>query len=125
MQVENPETIAQEIAASGRGQDVKRLRERIGGTEHKLTVIHGQSGVGKSSILQGGLIPALQQQAIGERDALPILLRVYTDWVGMLGRFLAKAFKEVRSNALSVNLDSSSAILGQLRKNAVLAYLAC
>ncbi|MDZ8096434.1 MAG: hypothetical protein RMZ42_31530 [Nostoc sp. DedQUE05] len=118
LQVENLETIAQEIAASGRGQDVKRLRERIGGTEHKLTVIHGQSGVGKSSILQGGLIPALQQQAIGERDALPILLRVYTDWVGMLGQSLAKAFEEVRGNQLSVNLDSSAAILEQLRRNA-------
>ncbi|MEH1972001.1 MAG: hypothetical protein V7L02_02025 [Nostoc sp.] len=118
LQAENPERIAQEIAASGRGQDVKRLRERIGGTEHKLTVIHGQSGVGKSSILQGGLIPALQQEAIGERDALPILLRVYTDWVAMLGRCLAKAFEEVRGNKLSVNLDSSAAILEQLRKNA-------
>ncbi|MEH2231419.1 MAG: hypothetical protein V7K71_17670, partial [Nostoc sp.] len=118
LQVENPETIAQEIAASGRGQDVKRLRERIGGTEHKLTVIHGQSGVGKSSILQGGLIPALQQEAIGERDALPILLRVYTDWVGMLGQSLAKAFEEVRGNQLFANLDSSAAILEQLRRNA-------
>ncbi|WP_392535777.1 hypothetical protein [Nostoc sp. C117] len=118
LQAENPETIAQEIAASGRGQDVKLLRERISGTEHKLTVIHGQSGVGKSSILQGGLIPALQQEAIGERDALPILLRVYTDWVAMLGRCLAKAFEEVRGKQLSVNLDSSAAILGQLRKNA-------
>ncbi|MGF2036086.1 MAG: tetratricopeptide repeat protein [Nostoc sp. CmiVER01] len=118
LQVENPETIAQEIAASGRGQDVKRLRERIGGTEHKLTVIHGQSGVGKSSILQGGLIPALQQEAIGERDALPILLRVYTDWVGMLGQSLAKAFEEVRGNQLFANLDSSADILEQLRKNA-------
>ncbi|MCC5628336.1 hypothetical protein LC613_09525 [Nostoc sphaeroides CHAB 2801] len=118
LQAENPETIAQEIAASGRGQDVKRLRERIGGTEHKLTVIHGQSGVGKSSILQGGLIPALQQEAIGERDALPILLRVYTDWVGMLGQSLAKAFEEVRGNQLFANLDSSAAILEQLRRNA-------
>ncbi|MBE8989173.1 hypothetical protein [Nostoc sp. LEGE 12450] len=117
-QVENTETISEEIAASGRGQDVKRLRERIGGTEHKLTVIHGQSGVGKSSILQGGLIPALQQEAIGERDALPILLRVYTDWVGMLGQSLAKAFKEVRGNQLFANLDSSAAILEQLRRNA-------
>ncbi|MEH1901903.1 MAG: hypothetical protein V7L04_10930, partial [Nostoc sp.] len=118
LEVENSETIAQEIAASGRGLDVKQLRERIGGTEHKLTVIHGQSGVGKSSILQGGLIPALQQQAIGERDALPILLRVYTDWVGMLGRCLAKVFEEVRGSPLSVNLDSSAVILGQLQRNA-------
>jgi hypothetical protein len=118
LQVENPETIAEEIAASGRGQDVKRLRERISGTEHKLIVIHGQSGVGKSSILQGGLIPALQQQPIGERDALPVLLRVYTDWVAMLGGCLAKAFEEVRGQQLAVNLDSSAAILGQLQNNA-------
>ncbi|MEH1986904.1 nSTAND1 domain-containing NTPase [Nostoc sp.] len=118
LQAENPETIAEEIAASGRGQDVKRLRERIGGTEHKLTIIHGQSGVGKSSILQGGLIPALQQEAIGERDALPVLLRVYTDWVGMLGQSLAQAFEEVRGNQLFANLDSSAAILEQLRRNA-------
>ncbi|MEH2184273.1 nSTAND1 domain-containing NTPase, partial [Nostoc sp.] len=118
LQIENPETIAQEIAASGRGQGVKRLRERIGGTEHKLTVIHGQSGVGKSSILQGGLIPALQQQAIGERDALPILVRVYTDWVKMLGQSLAKVFEEVRGNQLFANLNSSAAILEQLRRNA-------
>lgn len=118
LQVENSETIAEEIAASGRGQDVKRLRERIGGTEHKLTVIHGQSGVGKSSILQGGLIPALQQQAIGERDALPILLRVYTDWIKMLGQSLAKAFEEVSGKELFANLDSSVAILEQLQRNA-------
>ncbi|MEH1775519.1 CHASE2 domain-containing protein [Nostoc sp.] len=118
LQIENPETIAEEIAASGRGQDVKQLRERIGGTEHKLTIIHGQSGVGKSSILQGGLIPALQQEAIGERDGLPILLRVYTDWVGILGRSLATAFEEVRGKELFANLDSSAAILEQLRRNA-------
>ncbi|MFN7525427.1 MAG: hypothetical protein ACK5RD_20265, partial [Aphanizomenon sp.] len=70
--MENTATIAREISASGREQDVKRLRTRIAGTQHKLTVIHGQSGVGKSSILQGGLIPALQQEPIGERDAVPI-----------------------------------------------------
>ncbi len=87
--------VAQEMAASGREQFVKRLIERISDNHHKLTVIHGQSGVGKSSIIQAGLVPALKQQPIGERDALPIVLRVYTDWVGMLGRCLAEALREM------------------------------
>ncbi len=114
LQIENTDSVAQEIAASGRSQDVKRLRERISGTEHKLTVIHGQSGVGKSSILQGGLIPALQQKPIEGRDVLPILLRVYTNWVEMLGQCL-------KSNIQSLNassLNSPDAIVAELRKNA-------
>ncbi|MEA5610036.1 WD40 repeat domain-containing protein [Nodularia spumigena] len=114
LQIENTDSVAQEIAASGRSQDVMRLRDRISGTEHKLTVIHGQSGVGKSSILQGGLIPALQQKPIEGRDVLPILLRVYTDWVGMLGQCL-------KSNIQSLNassLNSSAAIVAELGKNA-------
>jgi len=117
LQVENPETIAQEIAASGRGQDVKRLLERISGTEHKLIIIHGQSGVGKSSILQAGLIPILRQQAIGERDALPVLVRTYTDWVEILGKSLVEAFNKVRKNQLSVQLNSIKKILDFLREN--------
>ncbi|MBD2501702.1 WD40 domain-containing protein [Anabaena azotica] len=116
-QVDYKGTIAQEITASGREIDVQRLRERISSTEHKLTVIHGQSGVGKSSILQAGLIPALQEKPIGERDALPILLRVYTDWVGTLGQNLTQAFEEVRGYKLSVNLDSAVAIREQLQRN--------
>ncbi|WP_026734397.1 eIF2A-related protein [Fischerella sp. PCC 9605] len=120
-QVDNQGTIAQEIAASGREQDIKQLIERISSTQHKLIVIHGQSGVGKSSILQAGLIPVLQQQAIDARDVLPVLLRAYTDWVGMLGRCLTEAFEEVRGKKLSTPVDSASAIMAiieQLRKNA-------
>ncbi|WP_263420027.1 MULTISPECIES: hypothetical protein [unclassified Tolypothrix] len=114
IQAENTETIAQEIAVSSRVQDVRRLRERVSGTEHKLTVIHGQSGVGKSSILQGGLIPALQEKPIGERDALPILLRSYTDWVGMLGRILVESVERLGG----ISLNSAAEILAQLRNNA-------
>jgi WD40 repeat protein len=110
--------VAQEIAASGREQFVKRLIERISSTQHKLIVIHGQSGVGKSSIIQAGLVPALKQQAIGERDALPVVLRVYTDWVGMLGRCLAERFEEVRGKRLPTLLDSKETIIEQLSLNA-------
>ncbi|MBD2625457.1 nSTAND1 domain-containing NTPase [Trichormus variabilis] len=113
--IENTGTIAQEISASGREEDVKRLRGRIASNEHKLTVIHGQSGVGKSSILQGGLIPALQQEPIGERDALPILLRVYTNWVELLGQYLESNISNV---GVIHELPSTEKIIQQLRKNA-------
>ncbi|HEY9614356.1 ATP-binding protein, partial [Allocoleopsis sp.] len=88
--VDNLDTIAQEIAASGREQDINRLIERISRTDCKLTVIHGPSGVGKSSLVTAGLIPALQQRAIGDRDVLPIVLRVYTNWVSNLGQSLLR-----------------------------------
>ncbi|MBE9208409.1 hypothetical protein IQ244_18110 [Nostoc sp. LEGE 06077] len=116
-QLDNTGTVAQEIAASGREIDVNRLRVRISENQHKLTIIHGQSGVGKSSILQAGLIPALQQQPIGERDALPILIRVYTEWVTVLGRRLSEEFEAVREKKLTVNLDSVTAIQSQLQNN--------
>jgi WD40 repeat protein len=110
---ENQQTIAQEIATSGRKLDVNRLIERVARFDYKLIVIHGQSGVGKSSILQAGLIPALQQVSIDSRNALPILLRVYTDWVGMLGRSLIESVKSLQG----VSLNSTEDILDQLRKN--------
>jgi WD40 repeat protein len=110
--------VAQEIAASGREQDVKGLMERIRSDHHKLMVIHGQSGVGKSSILKAGLISALKQQAIAERDALPVLNRYYTNWVRVLGRLLAEALEKTRGVKLPEPLDSVAAITAQLRKNA-------
>jgi tetratricopeptide (TPR) repeat protein len=76
--------LAQEITASGRQQDVDRLIARLGRNDLKLTVIHGPSGVGKSSIVNAGLVPALKERVIGDRIALPILINVYTDWQSVL-----------------------------------------
>ncbi len=76
-----PEEVAQEIANSVRQQDVNRLIERITRADYKLTVIHGPSGVGKSSLLKAGLVPALKQKVIGLHLPLPVVLSVYTDWI--------------------------------------------
>ncbi len=43
----NRRKLTQEIAASGRQPDVEKLLERISRPDHKLIIIHGQSGVGK------------------------------------------------------------------------------
>ncbi|MEO0824070.1 MAG: hypothetical protein AAFY67_00210, partial [Cyanobacteria bacterium J06642_9] len=77
---ETLEDIAPEIASSGRFQDLQKLLNRIAGTSHKLIVLHGASGVGKSSLVNGGLVPALTARALENRDNVPVLIRRYTNW---------------------------------------------
>ncbi|NER94610.1 MAG: hypothetical protein F6J86_12345 [Symploca sp. SIO1B1] len=88
-QVTVAEQVENIVAASGRQQDVERLIERVNRADCKLTVIHGQSGVGKSSILQAGLVPALEVSYFEGREAVPVFVDVYTDWVGELGKGLS------------------------------------
>ncbi|NJL11471.1 MAG: ATP-binding protein, partial [Calothrix sp. SM1_7_51] len=102
------EEIAREIAASGRQNDVNRLIERITRTDCKLTIIHGPSGVGKSSILRAGLVPTLQSQPIGERLAMPIVIGAYADWVTALGRNFNQIMTQMD---LAVNLEITPALL--------------
>ena len=109
--------VNQEIAASGRSLDVNRLLERIGRTDHKLTVIYGQSGVGKSSLVQAGLVPALKQRSIEARDVVPVLLQVYTDWAKSLGDRLSESLQEVRGLSLPLLLDSMAAFVGEIQKS--------
>ncbi|BCL36579.1 hypothetical protein [Nostoc sp. MS1] len=120
--VEKQDIVAQEIAASGRQQDIIRLIERMGQPDRKLTIIHGQSGVGKSSILQAGLVPALKQRSIGVRDVLPVLLQVYPDWVQDLGKALKNSILQVKhflpaEADINPTLDSTNAIITQLTKH--------
>ena len=50
----------------GRGQEVRKLYERVTSrSSAPILLLHGQSGVGKSSILEAGLIPRLQQSYNG------------------------------------------------------------
>ncbi|MEQ8974647.1 MAG: hypothetical protein RIE73_30210 [Coleofasciculus sp. C1-SOL-03] len=109
-------TIAPEIIASGRERDVKHLIARMGNNQHQLTVICGPSGVGKSSLVNAGLIPELNRRSIGIRDSLPVLLRVYTDWCRELGLSLAKALDQ-RGISLPNLPDSPVTLLEALQRN--------
>ena len=109
--------VTQEIAASGRMQDVNRLIERISRPDHKLTVIYGQSGVGKSSLVQAGLLPALKQRAIDARDVVPVLLQVYTDWIELIGSRLVESLEEVRGLSFPLFQNSMAIFVEELNKN--------
>ncbi|MBE9127148.1 MULTISPECIES: hypothetical protein [unclassified Coleofasciculus] len=117
--LEQQEMVAQEIAASGRQQDVNRLIERLSRADCKLTIIHGPSGVGKSSIVSAGLVPALQHRALGDRITLPIVVQVYTDWVRELTKSLANAGLEIETweNSELSPAALISPILEQLKEN--------
>jgi WD40 repeat protein len=105
------------VAAFGRQQDIKSLLDRIGRTDCKLTVIYGQSGVGKSSIVQAGLLPVLQLTSFDGLETLPILVQVYTAWEKECGRLLVEKLEEVRGVRLSAPVETSAEIIEQLQQN--------
>nr|MDJ0717170.1 hypothetical protein [Prochloraceae cyanobacterium] len=119
--------LASVFVASGRQQDVNYLvNERIALPKYKLTVLYGPSGVGKSSLVNVGLVPELQGKAIEDRIVLLITLRVYANWFKELGQKLAEALARKESidksssslNNEGIAIDSLDAIKAQLRANA-------
>jgi WD40 repeat protein len=111
--------LPREIAAAGRQPDVQHLITRLSRTDHKLTILHGSSGVGKSSLLNAGLVPALSAHIINARSVLPIVQKVYRGWLQACGRALTDAlqtFPEVP--CLLTPPFSHSEIIQQLRHNA-------
>lgn len=72
--------VAAEIRASGRLQDVEALVQRLQNNQHAIIVIHGPSGVGKSSILTAGLLPRLRSLYPRGRTTQPVLVQTYGNW---------------------------------------------
>ncbi|NJL88599.1 MAG: hypothetical protein HC916_01475 [Coleofasciculaceae cyanobacterium SM2_1_6] len=68
------------LLAAPREQDVTNIVNRLVRSDHKLAIIHGASGVGKTSLVHGGLFPALHHRIVGTRITLPIIQKNYRDW---------------------------------------------
>ncbi|GAX39934.1 WD-40 repeat-containing protein [Tolypothrix sp. NIES-4075] len=115
-------SVALEIAASGREGDINNLIGRISRADQKLIVIHGPSGVGKSSTVTAGLVPALQNRAIGDQIAVPVVLQLYDDWVRELGKSLSSAQTLIKKEAevlpFAVTPITIAGIQEQLQENA-------
>jgi len=108
--------VAREIRASGRQRDVDALMERLSRTDCRLIVLHGPSGVGKSSLLETGMEPALRSNRINRRQVVPVLIREYGDWAnGVRGRLVdADEGAADRDDPA----DDVAAVLDALKENA-------
>ena len=61
----------------GRGHSIRRLYERVTSpTSAPVILLHGQSGVGKSSILEAGLTPRLQMSYNGSIPCEVVTIRI-------------------------------------------------
>lgn len=94
-----------EITAAGRQADVNRLIERLSRNDHKLTILHGASGVGKSSLISAGLVPTLETRIINAREPLPVVHKDYRNWAKELANHLATTlntrFQEEHSSPIN------------------------
>ncbi|MEO0541073.1 MAG: hypothetical protein AAFZ80_09445 [Cyanobacteria bacterium P01_A01_bin.105] len=86
----DPAVLSAEIRASGRQQAVNQLVDRLLQPRYPLVVVHGQSGVGKSSILSAGLVPTLLQTTHEGRVTVPVLINNFRDWEGQIEKALVK-----------------------------------
>ncbi|MDX2231248.1 MAG: hypothetical protein NW220_16545 [Leptolyngbyaceae cyanobacterium bins.349] len=116
-QIDQQRLLTQELEASGRQKDLNALLGRLSQAQYKLIVIHGPSGVGKSSILNAGLFPLLQEQTFEGRIPQPLLLDFYNDWDLLLSRSLGRRNQEDdNSPALPLTLDPAvSPLLDDLK----------
>ncbi|MBD2435313.1 eIF2A-related protein [Nostoc sp. FACHB-110] len=118
-------SVALEIAASGREGDINNLIGKISRSDQKLMIIHGQSGVGKSSTVSAGLVPALQNRTVGDQIAVPVVIQVYTDWVREFGKAFTAAMSQIQGeDTLEVPIAdikipiTTADILAKLNENA-------
>jgi WD40 repeat protein len=119
--LQKQDSVAPEIKASGRQKDIEALLQRIDRKDFRLTVIYGPSGVGKSSLIQAGLIPAIKAQTFDGRRVIPVLQQVYKNWIKDLGHQLFEACHEIyppsSGDLPEAPLTSVDEILEQIRRN--------
>ncbi|MGB0562345.1 MAG: WD40 repeat domain-containing protein [Spirulinaceae cyanobacterium] len=110
-----PNTMATPVASlgDGRAQAVQDFLERLSRNDHKLTVLHGSSGVGKSQFLQMSLIPALQHRILAAREVVPVLQNRYRDWEPNL----CQQFQQALPRPLAFAVTNAASLLAHLRHN--------
>ena len=115
------------FVASGRQEDINTLvNVRVSQPRYKLTVLCGLSGVGKSSLVWAGLVPALAGKQLRDRRALPVVMRIYSDWDAALGEALyaaLAAYPEARLEETPISVEQLKAQLQCNAKHHLLTVL--
>lgn len=118
------------FSVSGRNHDVQNLLARMERDDQPLTIIYGPSGVGKSSLIQAGLMSDLKRIRVHARPLLPVLQTVYADWAKELQQNIAQARNPVthpKKQAKNLTHQSQAqrlqAITAQLRHLTASNYL--
>ncbi|NJR22020.1 MAG: AAA family ATPase [Richelia sp. CSU_2_1] len=128
---QNQAAIAAEMTAYSRQKDIDRLLERISRDDHKLTIIHGPSGVGKSSLVNAGLVPALKNITPGARDTLPVVVKVYSDWLAELENSLNQALhdkqaeeeRKLRARGVAREITSKTGTAAQTNSSGISSFI--
>ena len=71
----NPLIFPTEMGYSQRSRDLQKIESLMGETSKRIFMIYGESGVGKTSLIQSGLIPRLQHQ-----KTVTILIEDIQNW---------------------------------------------
>ncbi len=118
----NKTDIATELQISERlNENVSCLLKRINRSSCKMIVLYGESGTGKTSILEAGLMPVMMKEAYENREFLPILIRNYTGWAKNVWKKLSNSHlketeNEKRISSFLIEENPFSYILDILRK---------
>jgi tetratricopeptide (TPR) repeat protein len=81
---------------TGRDADIVRFAAALDRPDTRILILHGESGVGKSSFLRAGVIPYLEQDCAGYRflrapDRSPLIFQPAKDPVGQIAQALLVA----------------------------------
>ena len=86
---------------TGRDADIVRFAARLDRRDTRILILHGESGLGKSSFLRAGAIPYLEEQCVGYRflrrdDDDVVIIPVSKDPIGQI----AQAILDMTANSL-------------------------
>ncbi|HKI16959.1 MAG TPA: ATP-binding protein, partial [Isosphaeraceae bacterium] len=102
---------------TGRDADIVRFAATLDRSDTRILILHGESGLGKSSFLRAGLIPYLEEECFGYRflrrdDDTIVIIHLAKDPIGQI----AQAFLDATGRPLEYQTPSGEPIRIDLRQ---------
>jgi hypothetical protein len=81
---------------TGRDSDIVRFAATLDRPDTRILILHGESGLGKSSFLRAGVIPYLEEECVGYRflrraDQTIVMINLAKDPIGQIAQALLDA----------------------------------